>query len=79
MHLIGGVVTGVAVAAIAGANPITTLAQFSSNIAESTTSSISRCFFTPSILARGMKPKLTKTRQSELPPPPKRGVPGGST
>ncbi len=79
IHLIGGVLAGGIVAAIASANPFTTLTQFSPEIAASSRSSISRSFLTPSILAQGMKPKLTKRRQYEAPSPPRRGVPGGGS
>lgn len=79
LHLIGSLLTGGAVAAIAFANPITTLTQFSANIAESTLASISRSFLTPSILGRGMKPQSTLRRRYEVPPPPRRGVPGGGS
>ncbi|GET35525.1 hypothetical protein [Microseira wollei] len=78
IHLIGGLIAGATVAEIAFPNPITTLTQFSPEIPESTRSSISRSFLTPSILARGMKPKSTR-RRYEVPSPPRRGVPGGGS
>ena len=94
IHLIGGVLAGGIVAAIASANPFTTLTQFSKEIAPVLESrgaeeQVSRGaeFFaltqrnalTISILAQGMKPKLTNRRQKETPSPPRRGVPGGGS
>ena len=86
MHLIAGLIAGGAVAAIAIANPITTLTQFSPAGAEGQVSRGTEFFaraqrnaVTISILAQEMKPKLTKRRQYELPSPPRRGVPGGGT
>jgi hypothetical protein len=94
IHLIGGLIAGGAVAAIAIANPITTLTQFSQYMVSASESREARRresrgteFFAPaqrnavtiSILARGMKPKSPQRRQGEVPSPPRRGVPGGGS
>lgn len=95
MHVIGGLIAGAVVAAIALAspfakqsiaNPITTLTQFSKDITPASETKGAELFartqrnaVTISILARGIKPKFTKRRRYEVPSPPRRGVPGGGS
>lgn len=94
MHVISGLIAAATVAAIAIANPFTTLTQFSQYItfpsaskgAEQQVSRGVKSFartqrnaLNISILARNIKPKFTKRQQYQVPSPPRRGVPGGGS
>lgn len=81
MHLVGGVLAGGTIAAIAIAHPFPRLTQFSPSSSKGTAflAIAQRNAVTISILARGMKPKSNPKRQQETSDSPRRGVPGGGT